>query len=578
MHGQSGLPGSLKKIVTRPFCRPGIFRRELNFVLEMHKATITAERTIAVVSPHYVGALYTQPEWAAAFRADPTGAHRRLIPVRIESCQLLGILGSIQYIDLVGLDKIAARKTLLAGIEGSLRGRSKPSISPSFPSSVGQPSPERSIFSTPPENSPSIGPREPRPTLGDIKTRLNQALMPSYNSGTSEFEQRLRRITGSLQQLLVDAVLDSQQGRPPSPELAREAADVLSQLTNVYPAAVALRLDLAKLRDTDYVEGLKDLEILVSNSAVPKSDDLIFAGTLLLNLGEYEKAKRLFHMVDGALIEQEPQRLWTPLDANQRFKQFITGRQLSSLWIPDYEGHYEEVFRKADELLQISSEFSRLDEAGVLHRLGRSKTVFGQRFANRKAMEEGADVLERARRLAGQEGNPYHDLWRYRAAEALRDPMSDYYWGRAVEASQGWGQALEAHHLLLEGRRNRMAGKPFLAIEHLKRAYGIWSEFPYPKGTCDVLCELGLVYASIGTSHQNQLIAARHFRIAEKIAEDRRLPALPMIRTWREICASRSSCTSNDLYASLRDQIESSPKLFRRYQFNVPGLTETRKL
>src|SRR3712207_1675312 len=99
----------------------------------MHKATMTAERTIAVLSPRYVDAVYTQSEWTAAFRTDPTGAHRRLISVRIESCQLLGLLGNILYIDLVGLDEAAARRTLLAGIKGALRGRSKPSITPSFP-------------------------------------------------------------------------------------------------------------------------------------------------------------------------------------------------------------------------------------------------------------------------------------------------------------------------------------------------------------------------------------------------------------------------------------------------------------
>ena len=43
------------------------FRPGSNFVLEMQKAATEAERTIAVLSNDYLDALYTQPEWAAAF-------------------------------------------------------------------------------------------------------------------------------------------------------------------------------------------------------------------------------------------------------------------------------------------------------------------------------------------------------------------------------------------------------------------------------------------------------------------------------------------------------------------------------
>ncbi|SRR5256885_16655553 len=43
------------------------FRPGSNFILEMQKAATEAERTIAVLSNGYLDALYTQPEWAAAF-------------------------------------------------------------------------------------------------------------------------------------------------------------------------------------------------------------------------------------------------------------------------------------------------------------------------------------------------------------------------------------------------------------------------------------------------------------------------------------------------------------------------------
>ena len=45
------------------------FRPGSNFVLEMQKAAKEAERTIAVLSPDYLKALYTQSEWVAALQS-----------------------------------------------------------------------------------------------------------------------------------------------------------------------------------------------------------------------------------------------------------------------------------------------------------------------------------------------------------------------------------------------------------------------------------------------------------------------------------------------------------------------------
>ncbi len=68
------------------------FRPGSNFVLEMQRATTEAERTIAVLSPDYLGARFTQPEWAAAFAQDPTGEKGTLLPVRVRECDLKGLL------------------------------------------------------------------------------------------------------------------------------------------------------------------------------------------------------------------------------------------------------------------------------------------------------------------------------------------------------------------------------------------------------------------------------------------------------------------------------------------------------
>ena len=89
------------------------FRPGSNFVLEMQRAASETERTIAILSPAYRDALYTQPEWAAAFVQDPTGEKGTLIPVRVQKCDLKGLLTPIIRIDLVNLDEPAAKKALL---------------------------------------------------------------------------------------------------------------------------------------------------------------------------------------------------------------------------------------------------------------------------------------------------------------------------------------------------------------------------------------------------------------------------------------------------------------------------------
>lgn len=111
------------------------FRPGSNFVLEMQQAAIEAERTIAVLSPDYLSALYTQPEWAGAFVQDPTGEKGTLLPVRVRRCELKGLLTAVVYIDLVEQEDPLARERLLEGIN---RDRVKPKIAPAFPGSKGQ--------------------------------------------------------------------------------------------------------------------------------------------------------------------------------------------------------------------------------------------------------------------------------------------------------------------------------------------------------------------------------------------------------------------------------------------------------
>lgn len=101
-----------------------------NFVLELHKVTAEAARTIAVLSPDYLRSSFTSAEWSAAFAADPNGEKRKLLPIRVREVDPTGLLGQVGWTDLVDADEATARERLLAAVAGV---RAKPSLEPRFP-------------------------------------------------------------------------------------------------------------------------------------------------------------------------------------------------------------------------------------------------------------------------------------------------------------------------------------------------------------------------------------------------------------------------------------------------------------
>lgn len=101
-----------------------------NFVLEMHRASQSADRTIAILSPDYLSSQFTPSEWAAAFKKDPTSRRGRLIPIKVRPCDPEGLLEQIVYIDLVGIAQSEAEDLVLRGISQS---RAKPIAKPTYP-------------------------------------------------------------------------------------------------------------------------------------------------------------------------------------------------------------------------------------------------------------------------------------------------------------------------------------------------------------------------------------------------------------------------------------------------------------
>jgi hypothetical protein len=84
-----------------------------DWVHQMHHATATAKRTIALLSGSYLQSVHGEAEWRAAYVKDPTGALGVLVPVRVEPVEPPGLLATRYYLDLVGLDETAARAALL---------------------------------------------------------------------------------------------------------------------------------------------------------------------------------------------------------------------------------------------------------------------------------------------------------------------------------------------------------------------------------------------------------------------------------------------------------------------------------
>jgi hypothetical protein len=114
------------------------FKTGQNFVLKMHEATSQARRTIAILSPEYLAAKFTQSEWSSAFACDPEGTNGKLIPIKVKPVDVTGLLKSIIAIDLTGLSsKEEIKERLLKNIRASEDGvRNKPEKEPPFPETL----------------------------------------------------------------------------------------------------------------------------------------------------------------------------------------------------------------------------------------------------------------------------------------------------------------------------------------------------------------------------------------------------------------------------------------------------------
>jgi hypothetical protein len=104
-----------------------------NWVQGMRAGVSRAGRTIAVLSPDYLTSEYGTAEWAAAWEADPLGAARKLLTVRVKECDRPDLLRTVVSTDLFGISEANARARLRTMVSSAMTGRAKPDKAPGFP-------------------------------------------------------------------------------------------------------------------------------------------------------------------------------------------------------------------------------------------------------------------------------------------------------------------------------------------------------------------------------------------------------------------------------------------------------------
>lgn len=146
----------------------------------MRDGMVGARHTLAILSPDYLRSVYGQAEWEAAYRADPQGFARRLIPIRVRDCPRPDLLGGVVSFDLFDCTADEAKRRLQTRIGQALAGRAKPVTAPAFPGFVdAAPPPSRPPATRPAfPNRHRVGAAEARPKNAVPKTNATVRAMP----------------------------------------------------------------------------------------------------------------------------------------------------------------------------------------------------------------------------------------------------------------------------------------------------------------------------------------------------------------------------------------------------------------
>ena len=90
-----------------------------DFIQEMNEGLRRSRQILAILSPDYLNSEFGTSEFNTALGLDPIGRGRRLIPIRVRSCQPEGLLATRVYVDLVGKESFDAVNSLVQGVEAA---------------------------------------------------------------------------------------------------------------------------------------------------------------------------------------------------------------------------------------------------------------------------------------------------------------------------------------------------------------------------------------------------------------------------------------------------------------------------
>lgn len=104
-----------------------------NWISTMHAGVQHAIRTVVVLSPTYLNSVFGATEWQAAWKEDPDGGTKKLLPVRVAKCERPGLLAGVVSVDLFEMTEAEALRRLHSAVTAAIKGRDKPDKRPLYP-------------------------------------------------------------------------------------------------------------------------------------------------------------------------------------------------------------------------------------------------------------------------------------------------------------------------------------------------------------------------------------------------------------------------------------------------------------
>ena len=186
----------------------------------MQRASQETNRTIAVLSPDYVNAKFTQPEWAAAFAQDPTGQAGVLVPVRVREVELRGLWVAIVFIDLVGLDEETAKQALLTGVR-----RERAKLTSTFPGEKASPPvPAKPTF---PATEPIHQDAWTKWSVLDALTTSDGSIAFLFRSESTHLVEVSRAELRTAQRHIIDRLMEEAEGQTKILEIQTVLSELL---------------------------------------------------------------------------------------------------------------------------------------------------------------------------------------------------------------------------------------------------------------------------------------------------------------------------------------------------------------